>query len=295
MPFGLCNAGSTYNRMMRKLLHGTENLESYLDDVLSHTTEWSSHIAILREFFRRVKDANLSLKPSKCQLGYTSVEFLGHVLTGDSIQPKSDAIQRIINIERPVNKRQVRRLVAMAGYYRKFLPNFAELMAPLTDLTKKGVSDRIPWTDRHEQVLTRLRQLFSASPILKLPDLGGQMYLQTDASDRGVGAVLLQEFNGEKHPIAYASRKLLDRETRTFTISEKECLALVWAIRHFARYLTGVHFIVETDHKPLECLNAGNTTNSRIMRWSLILQSFNFTVRYIKGSDNVISDYLSRL
>jgi hypothetical protein len=127
-----------------------------------------------------------------------------------------------------------------------------------------------------------------------LPDLDKQFILQTDASGFALGAVLLQETDGIKHPVAYASRKLLSRECN-YTVGERECLAVVWAVQKFSRFLIANHFVLETDHRPLECLNAVNTSNPRIMRWGLALQSFSYTVRYIRGVDNVIADCLSRV
>ena len=293
MPFGLVNAGSTYNRMIRKLLDGTTNLESYIDDVLGHTVLWEDHVTVLRDFFERVRRANLALKPSKCQLGYSKVEFLGHTITGDTIQPRSEAVEKIISAPRPTTKKQVRRLIGMASFYRSFIPHFSAVVSPLTDLTSKRCSNTVPWGERQQQAYDTLKQLLSQNPILKLPDLSRPLYLQTDASETGLGGCLLQEYDGIKHPIAYASRKLLPRECN-YTVGEKECLAVVWAISKFNRYLSDNPFTLETDHRPLECLNHGNTVNKRIMRWSLILQSYKFTVRYIKGSDNVVADYLSR-
>ena len=118
--------------------------------------------------------------------------------------------------------------------------------------------------------------------------------LRTDASDRGLGAILLQEEGGVLWPVAYASRKLLPREANYSTI-EKECLGIVWGIVKFAKYLYGVEFALETDHKPLQYLQAKKVTNSRLMRWALLLQPYKFTVKYIKGKDNLGADYLSRL
>ena len=130
-------------------------------------------------------------------------------------------------------------------------------------------------------------------PILKLPDLERPFVLQTDASDVGLGAVLFQEFEEGKMPVAYASRKLLDREKR-YAVIEKECLAIVWAISKFQRYLFGKEFMLETDHQPLTYLHKAKTLNPRIMRWALTLQPYHFRIVAIKGSDNIGGDFLSR-
>jgi phospholipid-translocating ATPase len=130
-------------------------------------------------------------------------------------------------------------------------------------------------------------------PILKLPDFREPFILQADASDTGIGAVLMQNHDGEKFPIAYASKKLLPRE-RAYSVIERECLALVWAIRKFQTYLYGKEFLLQTDHQPLVYLDQCKVSNSRIMRWALFLQNYRFQIRSIKGTDNV-ADYMSRI
>ena len=241
-----------------------------------------------------MQQANLSLKPSKCELGYDKVEFLGYTITGETVGPKLSKIDQILRAERPVTKKQVRSFLGMVNYYRRFIPSCATLMAPLSDLTKKNSSYLVRWGDEQEKAFEKLKQLLSQAPILKLPNISIPYIIQTDASNTGIGAVLLQEYEGIKHPICYISRKLLQRE-KNYSVGERECLAVIWAIHKLQRYIVQTVFTLETDHRPLECLNKGIATNSRIIRWKLILQGYTFNVKYIKGSDNVIADYLSRM
>lgn len=138
-----------------------------------------------------------------------------------------------------------------------------------------------------------MKDLLCKRPILKLPDFDRTFILRTDASEDGIGAVLLQLENDEKLPVAYASRKLQDRE-RSYAVIEKECLAVVWGVQKFHQYLYGHEFLLETDHQPLTCLDKSKTENSRLMRWALLLQQYRFRIVTIKGSDNVGADYLSR-
>jgi hypothetical protein len=173
------------------------------------------------------------------------------------------------------------------------MPNFAAIAVPLTDLTKKGKSNQIIWEDSHEKAFQELKGMLIREPILKLPDFREPFILQADASDTGIGAVLMQNHDGEKFPIAYASKKLLPRE-RAYSVIERECLALVWAIRKFQTYLYGKEFLLQTDHQPLVYLDQCKVSNSRIMRWALFLQNYRFQIRSIKGTDNV-ADYMSRI
>ena len=254
MPFGLVNAGATFNRMMRKVLNGLEDVENFVDDIIEHTREWNDHMRILRELLQKLREAGLTVKPSKCKIGYTQVGFLGHNIGGGSIRPGDEKTHAIAKSVRPKTKKQVRSFLGLVGYYRKFIPNFSTIAAPLTDLTKKFKPNLVDWREEHERAFTTLSRAITESPILCLPDMEKGFFLRTDASDTGIGAVLLQDYLGTKFPVSYASRKLLDRETR-YSVIEKECLGIVWGIQKFEQYLYGRKFILQTDHAPLVYLD----------------------------------------
>ena len=152
----------------------------------------------------------------------------------------------------------------------------------------------VHWGEKQEEAFNKLKQLLSRDPILKLPNLELPYIIQSDASNTGIGASLLQECEGVKHPICYISRKLLPRECN-YSVGEKECLAVVWSILKLHRYVYGTTFTLETDHRPLECLNKETANNSRVIRWKMLLSEYNFHVKYIKGCDNVVEDSLSRM
>jgi hypothetical protein len=293
MPFGLVNSASSYNRMMRKLLEGSNNLESYVDDVLAHTRNWRDHIETLREFFERVRRAHLTLKPKKCEIGYEKIDFLGHTIEDERIAPKKESVDKIVNMPKPKNKKQVRSFLGAVNYYRKFIPDCASIMQPLTDLTRKNAKTIITWNEELETTFNKLKNALANKPILKLPDVEKEFIVRTDASNKAVGCVLLQEYEGIVHPVAYASKKLTEREKK-YAVEEKEALALIWGVQKFNRYLYGKEFLMETDHMGLQYLKTGNIRNARVMRWSLALQDYKFRVKYIKGGDNHMADYLSR-
>jgi len=293
MPFGMVNSGCTYNRMIRKLLDGSRNLESYVDDVLGHTENCLKHMEILLDFFERVKRANLRLRPSKCKIGFDEVKFLGHTLQGDCIKPQDESVRQNLNTERPKTKKSCRSLLGMINFYRRDIPNCAEVIAPVTMLTKNRAPNNVEWGSEQERAFKEVKKILSSEPILKLPDLNREIILSTDASNESLGICMMQEYDGVKHPLKYASKKMLARE-QNYSVGESEALAIVWAVNKFHRYLYGQHFILECDHRqPLEYLQTSHSTNPRIMRWSLSLQPYRYTVQYIKGSDNVIADYLS--
>jgi transposase InsO family protein len=295
MPFGLKNAVAVFSRMMRALLDplNRRDVYNFMDDILVANEDWKTHLEALRVVFQRLKEANLSARPKKCFLGFEELSFLGHVVRKGELLPEEDKLEKIRDAVAPQSKKEVRAFLGMAGYYRKFVPNFSTIALPLSNLTKKFKPNTVVWTPDCERAFQTLKSRLVSRPVLRLPDLTQPFVLRTDASAEGLGAVLLQESDGVLHPVAYASRKLIEAEIRYSTI-EKECLAVVWATQKFQAYLYGQQFVLETDHQPLSFLKRSKVVNSRLMRWSLLLQSYNFVVRVIPGSKNVGADYLSR-
>ena len=243
---------------------------------------------------QRLRKSCLTARPSKCLIGNQTISFLGHVIGHGKLEPQLNKVEKIKNACRPTTKKQLRSFLGLAGYYRKFVPNYAAIAAPLTDKTKNSEPNKIAWEASQQLAFDALKQTLITVPILHLPNLDIPFILRTDASDLGIGAILLQEYEGEKFPIAYASRKLLQRECNYSTI-EKECLALVWGVQKYQAYLYGKAFNIETDHQPLAYMQKAKVANARIMRWALSLQPYQYRIIAIKGSDNVGADYLSRI
>ncbi|KAK7110753.1 uncharacterized protein [Littorina saxatilis] len=295
MPFGLKTATGIFNRMMRKLLGplNRDDVYHFMDDILIATETWEQHMEALKAVLQRLKEANLAAKPSKCYIGFDQLPYLGHEIGHGERWPEDDKIVKIVNAKEPATKKQLRAFLGLTGFYREYLENYSTVVVPLTDMTKKSLPDKLKWSDEAKKSFARLKRMVSEKPVLKMPDFGKDFVLRTDASDRGIGAVLMQ-LHGEKlHPVAYQSKKLLGAESRYATV-EKECLATVWGVQKFERYLYGRHFVLETDHQPLKCLQR-NPTNPRLLRWSLQLQPYSFTINYIPGKDNLGADYLSRI
>ena len=186
--------------MIRKLLDGSHNLESYVDDVLGHTENWSKYMEILRDFFERVKKANLCLRPSKCKVGFDQVKFLGHTLQGDCIKPQDQSVGRILNTERPKTNKSCRCLLRMINFYRQYIPNCAEVIVPLTELTKNRAPNNVDRGSEQEWAFKEVKKILLSEPILKLPDLNREIILSTDASNKSLGACMMQEHDGVKHP-----------------------------------------------------------------------------------------------
>ncbi|GFO21313.1 Zinc finger protein [Plakobranchus ocellatus] len=293
MPFGIMNSGATLTRAVKKLLCGMDNVVDYIDDLLIHTETWEAHMKTLSELFKRFQEANFTVRPVKCLLGSKTVDFLGHSLGRGAIGLQDENVEKVRNAPRPKTKREVRSFLGL-GYFKEFVPNFVAVSAPLSDLVRKGQPNIVNWGDSQERAYNSLKVAVTSKPVLQLPDVNKKFVLRTDASDRGLGAALMQENEGTLFPVAYASKKLTDRE-RKYSVAEREALAFVWGVKKFSLYLYGTVFTLQTNHGALQFLNAAKFDSPRIMRWALALQVYNFDVQYIKVSENVGADYLSRI
>ena len=295
MPFGMMTAPATFQRMMAKVLSGTEQFAgAYLDDVIISSKSFDEHVAHLQAVLDRLRQAKLVANPSKCVVGHAEIQYLGHLVGAGEMRPLDSKVEAVRQYAKPETKKQLRAFLGLCGYYRKFVQNFADIAAPLTDQTGKKYPNKIKWTSECEKSFSQLKLALCSKPVLQLPDFSKPFVVQVDASERGLGAILCQkDDHGDEHPIVFCSRKLLDRE-RTLATTEKECLGLVWAIQLLRPYLFGYPFVVETDHNALVWLYKVKDTNQKLLRWSLILQQYNFTVKHKRGKDNANADALSR-
>jgi hypothetical protein len=222
------------------------------------------------------------------------VKFWGHKIGENGLNPSSDTVGKILEAPRPVTKTHLHSFLGLVGFYTKFVPNFSALAAPLTEMTSACQPNTLLWGESQELAFSALKQHVAKPPVLALPEFSRPFILQTDASNTGIGVILLQEGeDGVKHPIAFASKKLLPRERRYSTI-ERECFAITWGVQRFQEFLYGKTFFLETDHEPLKYLDKAQFQNGRLMRWALALQLYSFTIRAILGVENVGADFLSR-
>ena len=208
--------------------------------------------------------------------------------------PDPEKLRAVRDYPGPDKKTDIRAFLGLVRYYRQFLPNFSSVAAVLSDLTKKVGPERVLWTESCEKSFRELKRLLVQAPVLKGVDSTTSFMLHTEASDRGIGAVLSQAgADGEEHLVAYASRKLEPWEV-SYAVIERECLAVVWALKYFHPYLFGQEFTIETDHQPLTWLDRIKSSNARMTRWALAVQPYPFTLKYRKGTWNGKADGLSR-
>lgn len=294
MPFGLHNAPSTWQRFIDRVLkHDLEQYTTvYLDDVIISTPTFSKHIEVLGEVFKRLTSAGLTFNRDKCHFCKSELKYLGHVVTSAGLMVDPDKVEAVLKIPTPKSVTEVRRVLGLASWYRRFVPNFSTLVAPLTNLLHKN--QRFVWTDECTKAFTRIKDHLVSAPILACPDFSKQFYVQTDASDFGLGAVLTQFHEDGEKVICYLSRSLTKTERRCLSVTEKECLAVIFAIEKLRGYLEGAHFTVITDHYSLKWLFSIKDPVGRIARWAVRLQQYSFDIVHRSGRENVVPDTLSR-
>ena len=297
MPFGLINAPATFSRLMREVTKDLNNIHCYLDDLLVATESWEDHITSLTALLKALRQHGLKAKPAKCELGFTELSYLGHMVGAGQYNPLPERVKAISEMPLPKTKKQIRSFLGSVGYYDQFVPHYADLRAPLDRFLRKSEPDVVQWDPTTIQAFEVLRQVLTKEPILQLPDGDLPFTLQTDASDTGLGAALLQPCRRDPRklvPVAFASRTLKGAE-RNYSTVEKEGLAVFWALQKFHIYLYGREFTLRTDHKPLLYLGQADRLNPRLKRWALLIGLYRFKPEHVPGIENCLPDLLSRV
>ena len=295
MPFGLCNAPATFEKLTERALAGLQWEEClvYIDDVIIFGRTFLEVLQRLGRVFERFRQYQLKIKAKKCDLFKKIVEFLGHLVSEEGIQCDPKKLSRVKDWPTPKNVSEVRSFLGLAGYYRKFINNFSTLAGPLVELTQKDVP--FTWSARQEFSMQELKKSLLTAPVLAYPDMDRQFLLDTDASGTGIGGVLSQvQPDGEERPVAYASFTL-NKSQRRYCTTKRELLAVVVMIEHFKQYLLGRHFVVRTDHASLLWLKAFKDPEGILARWLTRLELYNFQMKHREGRLHMNADTLSRL
>ncbi|KAM7308007.1 uncharacterized protein ISCGN_011642 [Ixodes scapularis] len=293
LPFGLSNSPPSFQRLMDIVLGDAKfNFAmAYMDDVVVFSNSFEEHLTHLEIVLRRMREAGLTINPDKVQLAASRVNLLGFIVDNGTLKPNDDKLGAILNYPAPRDVKCLQRFLGMVGFYRQFIPGCAELAQPLNQLLRKN--SRWIWGREHDAAFASLAKAIADTASLHLPDLNRHFVVQTDASDYGVGAVFLQEHDGQLRPVAFASRTLTPSE-RNYSVTEKEGLAVMFALKKFDLYLDGTTFVIQTDHAALTWIHRLREPAGRLARWALTLQRYSYTVEYRKGSSNKVADALSR-
>ena len=246
----------------------------------------------LEQVLNKLQGANLKLKPRKCTLFAKEVEFLGHVVSEAGIKTDPRKTEVVSNWPTPDNVHEVRSFLGFCSYYRRFIPQFAEVAKPLHCLTEK--THPFVWSDQCQEAFERLKKKMVEAPVLAHPDFSKPFIIDTDASDAAIGAVLSQKIDGQEHAIAYASRTLSKAEKR-YCVTRKELLALVHFVKYFRNYLYGHEFTARTDHGSLRWLANFKDPEGQLARWLETLSSYSMKIEHRPGRLHRNADGLSRM
>lgn len=296
MPFGLCNSAQQLQRLIDRLFDPSieQHIFTYLDDLVVVNKTFDEHIETLLKVFNILKSANLTVNVAKCKFCKSSLSFLGYIVDKDGLHPNPDKVQSIVDYPRPKNTTEVKRFLGMASWYRRFIQDFSELTAPITELIKgRQKRQSITWTDAAEKSFEVLKQRLITAPVLASPNFDKPFVLQCDASNYALGCVLTQGEGENERVVSYASRTLTKPE-RNYTVTELELLSLVFGVSKFRCYIQGVKFKVITDHSSLLWLKRLQNPSGRLARWAVHLSQYDFDIEHRSGKLNVVPDALSR-
>ena len=292
MPFGLRNAAQTFQRFMDTVLRGLDFAFDYVDDILVSSSSEEEHLKDLRTLFQRLSEHGLVINPAKCTFGKKEVDFLSHSISAEGIRPHITRVEAVRSFPVPSDKKSLHQFVGLVNYYHRFVPQCAEILAPLHQLL---AADSFIWTTQCQQAFDLAKQTLSNSVLLAHPQPNASTCITTDASNFAVGAVLEQLIDGQWKPISFFSKKLNSAELN-YSAFDRELLAAYLAIRHFQYFVEGRPFHINTDHKPLTFALQSNSErrSPRQARHLAFISEFTSDIRHIKGDDNPAADALSR-
>ena len=293
LPYGLSNSPASFQRLIDVVLRNLTGTECFvfIDDVILFSDTIQEHARRLEHVLQRFEKANLQLQPEKCVFAQPQVEYLGYVVARDGVSASPEKVKVVRQYPVPKNVKDIRSFLGLASFYRRLVPQFADIAKPLTELVKKDTP--VKWDARQQEAFDKLKEVFCSERVLAYPDFNSQFILTTDASKVAVAAILSQVQNGVERPIAFSSRQMNKAESN-YSASEAEILSVIWATRQFRCYLYGKRFLIRTDHSALTYLRSFAGNNSRMLRWSLRLAEFDFEIEHRAGTKIRHVDALSR-
>ncbi|KAI3756929.1 hypothetical protein L6452_04461 [Arctium lappa] len=289
MPFGLTNAPSTFQAIMNRIFspYLRKFVIVFFDDILIYSSSLPAHVEHLRCVFHCLQEYQFYVKRSKCVFGAASLEYIGHIISGQGMEMDPKKVEAVTTWPFPKTQKQVRSFLGLAGYYRRFIQGYASIAAPLSDLLQK---DGFRWGEREHKAFEDLKHKLSVAPVLSLPDFKEVFVVETDASGDAIGVVLLQK----GRPICFFSRKLGARMKMAATY-QKELYAIVEAVYKWRQYLIGRRFLIRIDHKSIKELMQQVIQTPIQQQYVRKLMGFNFEIEYKPGATNIVADALSRM
>lgn len=294
LPFGISCAPEYFIMKFTNILKNLTGVVSHVDDILIYAPNMEVHDKILRSVLGRLQEEGITLNKKKCVIGVTKVRYLGHIITENGMSIDPDRVKAIQNYPEPTNRKELLQLLGLINFSARFIPNKSEILEPLNHLLKTNV--QFVWGAHQIKSFKAIKHLLQAAPSLAFYDPNKKIIISADASSYGIGAIIMQNNKQINEIISYASRTLTLTETRYAQI-EREALALTWACEKFKEYIIGIHFVLETDHKPLiQILQTKRLDDltPRLQRFRIRLMRYVYTIKYTPGKDLVVADALSR-
>ncbi|RVW82200.1 Transposon Ty3-I Gag-Pol polyprotein [Vitis vinifera] len=294
MPFGLCNAPATFQRCMLSIFSDKVEriMEVFMDDITVYGSSYEECLMHLEAVLHRCIEKDLVLNWEKCHFMVQKGIVLGHIISKNGIEVDKAKVELIVKLPPPTNVKGIRQFLGHAGFYRRFIKDFSKISKPLCELLVKDA--KFVWDEKCQRSFEELKQFLTTAPIVRAPNWKLPFEVMCDSSDLAMGAVLGQREDGKPYVIYYASRTLNEAQ-KNYTTTEKELLAVVFALDKFRAYLVGSSIVVFTDHSALKYLLTKQDAKARLIRWILLLQEFNLQIRDKKGVENVVADHLSKL
>ena len=296
MPFGLVNAQATFQRTMDRVVtavkdQGFPGVDAYVDNIIIFSHNWAEHIETLELVLETLRSFNMSLRTDKCEFASEKLDILGYSLGKDGITASEENVQKVKDFPPPNTRKKLQRFLGLVNFNRRFIKNYAEITAPLAEMTSTKV--KFCWGKEQAKSFDAIKLCLYNAPLLKLPDWSKPFQIQCDASDIAVGAVLFQTHDGVDTPLAYHSKTLTKGE-KQWSATDKELFAIISASRKWRSYCS-TKVVFYTDHQPLKYISLQKDPRPKLARWLLELENIDFSIEYVKGSENATADYLSRI
>ena len=295
VPFGLASTVSTFQYLISTVLTGLNNFAfTYLDNILVFSEMYEDHLHHQNVVFEKFQKIGLKIKLSKCQFFKSHLHYLGHRISANGLEPLPKKLEAIKNLAPARNVDEAHHILGLLGYYRSFIPTFADITLPITNLLKKNTP--FIWSSKCQQALDYLKEIFCNKPLLQFPDPNKPYILFIDASNNQYSGILCQPIDSDQdiRPVAYFSGTFT-AQNRSWCATEKEAYAVLKSVQHFDYYLQGIKCTLCCDHKPLEPFLSKGMKIAKLDRWAMLLQEYNITFVHIKGKDNILADAISRL
>lgn len=293
MPFGLKGSPVTWQAYITEIMGDllSRNVMAYMDDIMTYDKTIEEHRKSLTDVLERLRKNNLKVNLAKTKFFASEINYLSHIIDRNGSRPSERNIEAIKKFPKPKNLAEVQRFVGMASYFRKYINLFAQKAQPLHNLCKKNVE--FEWTDDCNEAFEKLKTALTTAPVLAFADFSRKFYISVDASNHAVGGYITNDPPPNDKPIEYFS-KSLNQAQRNYSTTHRELLAIILAIEQFQHYIWGKPFVLYTDHQALTYLFNQSKPGSRLLRWKLALAEYDFEIIHRKGSNNVVSDCLSR-